>query len=253
MAEEQQKFQNLIVLALDTELPEKQPTWVHDECLSFLKNTCGITNPKDLDAEYLGALNFFQHRFGLHADEWLPVEGKKMYRTHQNSPAGLQAFYFCKRALYTVLCAPKMSGIVGKVVKTGGFKITFTGDSKLYGTYGREHVGGYGLAAAGSTIACGYHVIVDSDGHSHFIQFQSEVPVKENFDEISATIYNVHNKSLGHGKADSIQSKKHEGVVVHISGRSTMTFPGRLHKCWTNFHDRNEDEIKGKTLMEKMK
>ena len=246
------KFQNIIVLGVDTELPQDQPTWVHDDCLSFFKNVCGVAHAKDLDAEYLQALQFFQRRFGLSADEWLPVGDKKMYRVHQNAPAELQAFYFCERALYTVLCAPKMSGIEGKKVKTGGFKITFTGDVKLYGTYGREHARGYGLAPAGSTVACGYHVILDNAGHSHFIQFHSEIPMRENFDEVTATIHDVHNKSLGKGKADSIFSKKHDGKIIHISGRSTMTFPGRLHKCWFAFHDSEEDD-KGQTLMEKMK
>lgn len=252
MADKSTKFHNVIVLALDTEMPENKATWVHDDCLSFFKNVCGVTQAKDLDAEYMAALQFFHKRFGLNFDEWTPIGDKKMYRKHQNAPAELQAFYFCDKALYTVLCAPKMGGIVGKQVRTGGFKITFTDNVKLFGTYGREHTRGYGLAPAGSTIAWGYHVIVDDAGHSHLIQFHSEIPMRENFDEVTATIHDVYNATLGKGKADSIFSKKHDGKVVHLSGRSTMTFPGRLHKCWYAFQDSEEQEP-GKTLLEKHK
>ena len=110
-------------------------------------------------------------------------------------------------------------------IRHGGFRVSFTGDQTLYGSYGGAEGKPAGMLFYGF-----FHIDVCQQSPV-IIQFQSSTPFRvEPVDGIGVLNLDLYNKVLGYGKSQSFifgQPDKDEPSKYRIMARNVFTFPAK--------------------------
>ena len=196
-----------------------------DTELYFFQNVLKL---RDSDIQHVGedALHFFNYTFGLDFSASIPNDQHELiFENAVLFPYRLSDEINFHVATNNWIRTGNTRSTCNRI-RHGGFRVSFTGDQTLYGSYGGAEGKPAGII---NLLFYGiYHIDVCQQSPV-IIQFQSSAPFRvEPVDGIGVLNLDLYNKVLGYGKSQafiSLQPDQYEPSKYHLMARNVFTFP----------------------------
>ena len=198
---------------------------INDPEMTFFKEDMGLRDD-DIQHVFEDAIKFYNVTYGLDFSNSPPNEQNEYFFEN----AKMTLFRFHKNILYRVIfnnwIQTGNTHTTCRDIQIGGYKVTFTGDQLLHGSYGGDE----GLpAGVEDSIDYGYNIFDTCYQSPVVIQIQNASPFRrEPVDGAVFLNFDIYNNILGYGKALGFSSTKPEPDnpgKYRIIIRVIFTFP----------------------------
>ena len=224
-----QQFQASFLAVIEEDVDGPESITEDDPELTFLKE---VMNFREADIQHTinDALEFFNESYGLDFSVLPPNdENQYFYENAILSPFRLVDVDYLVTVNNWIRTGITRSNCYQ--IRDGGFRVTFSADQTLRGTYGGES----GVVVGEDEhLFYGFYNIDACEQSPVIIQYQSGSPIRRvAVDGFHVTNNDLYSHTLGYGKAQGVfilTQDPEEPDEFHLSGRNVFTFLGKERK-----------------------